>query len=225
MFVRITFSFLSKVITTLYKEEEMLILKKEEMDRIILKKVFIISLLCIFIVIFCICYKNTRNGIASLIKDIAAYTAGGSELTGVFDKLSMTSQSVFVQFPIRFINEMLSLYISSGLLLGLFKIWNLFVKNKLIINFKNIVDVYYLGLYVVIFGYFVQIIFMVLTGTSFDIQSFTFSIMFQLAMLILHSSVIISIIKKKHNILWSSISFFLIVIIMQLLVRVGSLYV
>lgn len=172
------------------------------MIKIYEKKLFILAVLSFAIIVFCINYKNTPNGISKIIKDIEDIAASsGNNVINEFNKISKVTQNEFIQFPIRFINSVLSIYIEAIILLLLFKIVNIFKKKKYDINLKKIIDVYYLSLYIVAINLLIQTIYMLVIGKSIDYKIDIYNCIYNLNFNILSSLIIVYFFKIKNNII------------------------
>lgn len=194
------------------------------MNKIYNKKVFILAILSISILVFCMIYKNTPNGVSKTIIDIADIAATSEiDVSNEFDKILQVTQNEFIQFPIRFINSLVSIYIEAILLLIVFKIVNIFNNKKYKITLKDLVDTFYLSLYVIAINLFIQTIYMFVVGQAIDYTMDIYTNIYNLLFNILNFAVIIYFLKKRHDVIVIPSIYSLILVVGQSILAVGGI--
>ena len=194
------------------------------MNKIYNKKIFILAILSISILVFCMIYKNTPNGVSKTIIDIADIAATSEiDVSNEFDKILQVTQNEFIQFPIRFINSLVSIYIEAILLLIVFKIVNIFNNKKYKITLKDLVDTFYLSLYVIAINLFIQTIYMFVVGQAIDYTMDIYTNIYNLLFNILNFAVIIYFLKKWHDVIVIPSIYSLILVVGQSILAVGGI--
>lgn len=194
------------------------------MSKIYNKKIFILAILSISILVFCMIYKNTPNGVSKTIIDIADIAATSEiDVSNEFDKILQVTQNEFIQFPIRFINSLVSIYIEAILLLIVFKIVNIFNNKKYKITLKDLVDTFYLSLYVIAINLFIQTIYMFVVGQAIDYTMDIYTNIYNLLFNILNFAVIIYFLKKRHDVIVIPSIYSLILVVGQSILAVGGI--
>lgn len=194
------------------------------MNKIYNKKIFILAILSISILVFCMIYKNTPNGVSKTIIDIADIAATSEiDVSNEFDKILQVTQNEFIQFPIRFINSLVSIYIEAILLLIVFKIVNIFNNKKYKITLKDLVDTFYLSLYVIAINLFIQTIYMFVVGQAIDYTMDIYTNIYNLLFNILNFAVIIYFLKKRHDVIVIPSIYSLILVVGQSILAVGGI--
>lgn len=194
------------------------------MNKIYNKKIFILAILSISILVFCMIYKNTPNGVSKTIIDIADIAATSEiDVSNEFDKILQVTQNEFIHFPIRFINSLVSIYIEAILLLIVFKIVNIFNNKKYKITLKDLVDTFYLSLYVIAINLFIQTIYMFVVGQAIDYTMDIYTNIYNLLFNILNFAVIIYFLKKRHDVIVIPSIYSLILVVGQSILAVGGI--
>lgn len=200
-------------------------MEKANIKSRLLKKTTILIIFCVTLIAFCIVYKNTPNAVSNLvteIEEIAETSDSDVDVEDTFNKVESVTQSTFIQFPLRFINEIITIYFESLLILLLIKLVNVFKKDKYKIKLGYIVDAFYVALYTIIINYIIQTIYMLIVGQSIDYNVDIFAIIYQIIFAVLNGAVVVGYLKKKHNILVIPLIFVLLLIGIQAAIIIGG---
>lgn len=193
------------------------------MTNFLLRKRYILLFLCLSTLTFCIIYQNTNNAISTLLTTVESFS-DSSKADNTLNKVSAILQSVHVQFAIRIITQLLNLYISAFLLLVFFKFWNCFLKHKINVNFGDIINAYYLSIYVYIINYILNDFFMLITKTSMDYHQSIYFVIYDLSVCLVSYIIISIFLKNKYKTLAPIISFFSLSMLVQSFFKIGGLF-
>lgn len=124
----------------------------------------------------------------------------------------------------QLITSLINLY-AIGILYYIFnKIVNIFKGKKVELTYSGIVDILYFGLYIQVVDLLVQSIIMISSNTSLDFYQNSWSSLYWLYFILIQTSLILTLFKKKYNILYSPAIFFIILISIQCMIRFGDLF-
>lgn len=190
------------------------------------QKKYILLFLFSSILTYSLIYQHVDTGINSIVDDILK--AAGSDMNSLesegLKKIELILTSVYFQLPMQLITSLINLY-AIGILYYIFnKIVNIFKGKKVELTYSGIVDILYFGLYIQVVDLLVQSIIMISSNTSLDFYQNSWSSLYWLYFILIQTSLILTLFKKKYNILYSPAIFFIILISIQCMIRFGDLF-
>lgn len=190
------------------------------------QKKYILLFLFSSILTYSLIYQHVDTGINSIVDDILK--AAGSDMNSLesegLKKIELILTSVYFQLPMQLITSLINLY-AIGILYYIFnKIVNIFKVKKVELTYSGIVDILYFGLYIQVVDLLVQSIIMISSNTSLDFYQNSWSSLYWLYFILIQTSLILTLFKKKYNILYSPAIFFIILISIQCMIRFGDLF-
>ncbi|MDH6595944.1 hypothetical protein M2353_000645 [Bacillus aerius] len=190
------------------------------------QKKYILLFLFSSILTYSLIYQHVDTGINSIVDDILK--AAGSDMNSLesegLKKIELILTSVYFQLPMQLITSLINLY-AIGILYYIFnKIVNIFKGKKAELTYSGIVDILYFGLYIQVVDLLVQSIIMISSNTSLDFYQNSWSSLYWLYFILIQTSLILTLFKKKYNILYSPAIFFIILISIQCMIRFGDLF-
>ena len=105
----------------------------------------------------------------------------------------------------------------------MFKIVNIFNNKKYKITLKDLVDTFYLSLYVIAINLFIQTIYMFVVGQAIDYTMDIYTNIYNLLFNILNFAVIIYFLKKRHDVIVIPSIYSLILVVGQSILAVGGI--
>lgn len=190
------------------------------------QKKYILLFLFSSILTYSLIYQHVDTGINSIVDDILK--ASGADMNSLesegLRKIELILTSVYFQLPMQLITSLINLY-AIGILYYIFnKIVNVFKVKKVELTYSGIVDILYFGLYIQVVDLLVQSIIMISSNTSLDFYQNSWSSLYWLYFILIQTSLILTLFKKKYNILYSPTIFFIVLISIQCIIRFGGLF-
>lgn len=180
---------------------------------------FIIGLLLVSIIVYCFFYERSITGLSEVLSQLGAdiksvVTEGEMDL---YISLADIAKSMYVQVPTNFIITLFTIYISSIFILIVIKIEQVARKHDSIkLSFTDIVDCFYISLYVVILNFFIKSIIMLAIGSSVETFSIVYYISYWLVFTVMQGVVFLVFLEKHIQDYISPIIMYFFIIAVEL---------